>query len=60
MGSAIAVSRGCICGTAAHICTTLCNNTTVPEIRVTLSASGSYPDAYFMKNLAASQVVRVR
>lgn len=56
----ISISRGCICGTTAHSCTTLCSNTTVPEMRVTLSATATYAQSYFAPNLSTSQVVRVR
>jgi Flp pilus assembly protein TadG len=58
--AAVAISRACLCGTAAHTCTTLCSNSTVPEIRVTLQATATYDRTQFASNLSETQVIRVR
>lgn len=58
--AAVIISRACQCGAEAHVCTTLCSDSTVPEIRVTLSASATYDNARFPTDLAAEQVIRVR
>jgi Flp pilus assembly protein TadG len=56
----VSISRACLCGTTAHVCTTLCSNSTVPEIRVTLQATATYDRTKFASNLSETQVIRVR
>lgn len=59
-GASVEVNRACVCGTSVHACNTLCSNTTVPEVQVTVRARATYPESYFSQYLENEQVVRVR
>jgi Flp pilus assembly protein TadG len=58
--ASVAVSRACFCGTTVQVCTSLCADSTVPQVQISLRATGTYPDSYFAKTLATEQVLRVR
>ena len=59
-GAAITVQRACDCGGVAQACNLPCSGGAAPAIRVTLVATGTFPQAYFAPTMSTRQVVRVR
>ncbi|HYF23171.1 MAG TPA: TadE/TadG family type IV pilus assembly protein [Caulobacteraceae bacterium] len=57
---AVTVTRNCMCGQAANVCTGLCPDQTPPAVYVTIQATGTGKGVFLSKNLQESQVVRVR
>jgi Flp pilus assembly protein TadG len=53
-------TRSCTCGGATAVCTALCAGNTLPNVYVTLSASGTYTGIMHSAVLTESGGVRVR
>ncbi|HTI66064.1 MAG TPA: hypothetical protein VL460_00805 [Caulobacteraceae bacterium] len=58
--AAVGVSRACVCGQAAQVCTLLCSDGAPPASIITLSATATRPQAMFSKTISTQRVVRVR
>ena len=56
----ITVDRLCSCDGAAHECSTLCDDLTVPHTQITVSATATLADSLVTHSVHAREIARVR
>lgn len=57
---AVSIVRACMCGSSAVSCTTVCSNSNLPSVFVTLAATGTYSGLMQSHVLSQNDVIRVR